>query len=149
MRRYLRAYGPATAADMTAWSGVTRLGPVVRAMEDLVRHQDEDGRELVDVADGELADEDVPAPVRLLGGYDNVWLSHARRDRVTEPAKREAWMGPNGAQAMSVYVDGWLEGLWRLEEGRVRVVELLRPLTRAEQVELEEESARVEALLRR
>ena len=149
MRRYLRAYGPATAADLTAWSGVTRLGPVVRAMDDLVRHQDDDGRELVDVADGELADEDTAAPVRLLGSYDNVWLSHARRDRVTEPAKRAAWAGPNGAQAMSVYVDGWLEGFWRLDDGRVRVVELLRALTRDEQAELEEESARVEALMRR
>ena len=43
--------------------------------------------------DGELADEDAPAPVRLLGTYDNVWLSHAARDRVTDPEARTAWMG--------------------------------------------------------
>ncbi|MFL6022577.1 MAG: DNA glycosylase AlkZ-like family protein, partial [Marmoricola sp.] len=30
--RYLSAYGPATAADMTKWSLVTRLGPVFTAM---------------------------------------------------------------------------------------------------------------------
>ncbi len=147
VRRYLRAFGPATAADVTAWSAITRLGPVVSGMGDLVRHQDEDGRTLYDVADGELADEDVPAPVRLLGCYDNVWLSHARRDRVTDPDKRTSWMGVNGGTANTLFADGMLEGLWRVEDGRVRVLETLRPLTRREQQELDEEVARVEALL--
>ena len=32
VRRYLLAYGPATAADMTTWSGVTRLGPAFAAL---------------------------------------------------------------------------------------------------------------------
>lgn len=149
VRRYLRAFGPATAADLTAWSGVTRLGPVVTRMADLVRHEDDDGRALFDVPDADLADEDAPAPVRLLGSYDNVWLSHARRDRVTEPEKRTAWMGQNGAQAMALFADGWLEGLWRLDEGRVTVVELLRPLTKRERSELDEEIGRVEELMAR
>lgn len=149
VRRYLRAYGPATAADVTAWSAITRLAPVVKGMSDLVQHEDEQGKVLYDVPDGELADEDAPAPVRLLGTYDNVWLSHAQRDRVTEPDKRTAWMGQNGAYAMALFADGWLEGLWRLEDGKVEVVQLLRPLTKREQSELEEESARVEALIAR
>lgn len=148
VRRYLAAFGPATAADMTAWSGVTRLGPVLTAMTDLVRHTDERGRVLFDVPDGPLADEDAPAPVRLLGTYDNVWLSHAERDRVTEPERRRAWMGANGGVGHVILVDGWLEGIWRLEDGRVDV-SLLRPLTRREQGELDEEVGRVEALLAR
>ena len=57
-------------------------------MDDLVQHEDENGKVLFDVPDGEFADDDVPAPVRLLGTYDNVWLSHAARDRVTDPEKR-------------------------------------------------------------
>jgi hypothetical protein len=149
VRRYLRAFGPATAADVTAWSGVTRLGPVVQAMPDLVRHEDEDGKTLVDVPDGEIADEDLPAPVRLLGCYDNLWLSHGGRDRVTEPAARQRWMGANGGAANTLFVDGMLEGLWRVEDGRVRVVETNRAFTRTEQAELDEEIARVEALLAR
>ena len=147
VRRYLRAFGPASAADVTAWSGVTGMSGVVKAMDDLAVYEDQDGRRLYDVADGTLADEEVPAPVRLLGTYDNVWLSHAARDRVTEPEKRKRWMGVNGGVASVLLVDGMLEGLWRPVDGRVDVVELLRKLTRSERVELDEEIARVEALL--
>jgi hypothetical protein len=149
VRRYLRAFGPATAADVTAWSGVTRMGPVLTAMSDLVRHEDEKGRTLFDVPDGELADEDVPAPVRLLGCYDNVWLSHAGRDRVTEPESRGRWMGVNGGMANALFADGMLEGLWRVEDGRVTILETHRPLTKAERAELDAETARVEDLLGR
>ncbi|WP_436701319.1 winged helix DNA-binding domain-containing protein [Nocardioides sp. BYT-33-1] len=149
VRRYLRAYGPGTAADVTAWSGITRLGPVVKSMDDLEVHEDEDGRPLYDVAGAPLADEDAAAPVRLFGTYDNLWLSHAARDRVMDPGHRRLWMGVNGAQAMSVHVDGWFAGLWRAEEGRVVLVEMVRDLTRSEQAELDEEIARVEALLAR
>ena len=48
---------------------------------------------MYDVPGGEIADEDAPAPVRLLGTYDNVWLSHAGRDRVTDTrtADRPGW----------------------------------------------------------
>lgn len=147
VRRYLRAFGPASAADVTAWSGVTGMAGVLKAMDDLEVHEDEDGRRLYDVADGTLTDEDVPAPVRLLGTYDNVWLSHAARDRVTEPEKRKQWMGVNGGVASVLLVDGMLEGLWRPVDGRVDVVELLRRLTRSERVGLDEEIARVESLL--
>lgn len=147
VRRYLRAFGPATAADVTVWSGVTRLAPVVKAMDDLVRHEDEDGKVLYDVEGTPVADEDSPAPVRLLGTYDNVWLSHQARDRVTTPEGRQLWMGVNGARANVLFVDGWMTGMWRVEEGRVLVKEMVRELTPAEKVELEGEVARVEMLL--
>jgi hypothetical protein len=149
VRRYLRAFGPATAADVTAWSAVTRLGPVLKGMDDLVTHEDEQGKVLYDVPDGELADEDVRAPVRLLGAYDNVWLSHAARDRVTDPESRNAWMAVNGASAFSLFADGWLVGLWRPEEGKVKVLQTLRPLSRRERSELDDEITRTEALLAR
>ena len=146
VRRYLRAFGPATASDMTAWSGRTRLGPVLNAMDDLVRHTGPDGRPLFDVPEGEVVPGDTPAPVRLLGSYDNVWLSHAKRDRVTAPEKRSGWMGPNGGNAATVFVDGMLEGLWRVEDDRVRT-QLFRDLTPRERSDLDDEVARLEALL--
>jgi len=147
VRRYLRAFGPASGADVTAWSGVTRMAGVLKSMDDLVVHEDEDGRRLFDVADGKLSDEELPAPVRLLGTYDNVWLSHAGRDRVTEPDKRKRWMGVNGGVGSALLADGALEGLWRPVDGRVHVVELFRELSLSERAGLDEEIARVEALL--
>jgi hypothetical protein len=85
--------------------------------------------------------------VRLLGLYDNVWLSHAGRDRVTDPAARKRWMGGNGGLANTIFVDGMLEGLWRVVDGRPEVVELFRPLTTRERAELDEELDRAAALL--
>ena len=147
VRRYLSAFGPATAADVTTWSGVPGM-PGVLAEMDLVEHRDDTGKVLYDVPDGEIV-EDAPAPVRLLGGYDNVWLSHAARDRVTTPEKRRRWMGLNGGVASAVFVDGLLEGLWKVVEGRPVVLEEFRTLTRAERRDLDAELARVDALLAR
>ncbi len=149
VRRYLAAYGPASTADITAWSGVPGIAAVLRTMHDLVHHTDEAGKKLVDLPDVTLADPDTPAPVRLLGVYDNVWLSHAGRDRVTDPAKRKRWMGVNGGLCSTIFVDGWLEGLWRVEEGRPVVVELFRTLTKPERIGLDEELDRVSELLAR
>ena len=147
VRRYLRAFGPATAADVTAWSGVTGLAGLVKGMADLVRHEDEAGKVLYDVADAPLADEDAAAPVRLLGAYDNVWLSHAARDRVTTPEGRKMWMGSNGGIGNTLFVDGWLTGIWRVENGRPVISTLLRELTPSEKQQLDDELGRVEALL--
>jgi len=149
VRRYLRAFGPASAADATAWSAVTGLAALMKGMDDLERHEDENGKLLYDLPGAPIADAEVPAPVRLLGFYDNVWLSHAGRDRVTDPEKRKSTQGPNGAAAAPIFVDGWLEGLWRVTDGRVEVATLMRKLTRSEKSGLDEEIARVEALLAR
>jgi hypothetical protein len=147
VRRYLRAFGPASAADMTTWSRVTRLGPVFTAMQDeLVVVECEDGRRRYDLPDGELLDEDVHAPVRLLGGYDNVWLSHAHRDHIVPVDVRGRWAGVNGGVGSTVFVDGYMAGLWWHRAGRIEL-ELFRKLTRAQRAELDTEVARTEHLL--
>jgi hypothetical protein len=125
------------------------MATVVKEMPDLVRHAGPDGKPLYDVADGPITPGETPAPVRLLGTYDNVWLSHAARDRVTDPVKRKSWMGTNGGMANTIFVDGMLEGLWRVEDGRPVVVELFRTLTAPEQRELDDELDRVAELLDR
>lgn len=150
--RYLRAFGPATAADACAWSGLTGLAPLLKQMltaGEVVQLAGPDGKPLYDVPDGAVTPGEAPAPVRLLGVYDNVWLSHAARDRVTRPETRKRWMGTNGGLCNTVFVDGMLEGLWRVEDGRPVVVDLFRPLSASERSDLDDELDRVAALLSR
>ena len=65
---YLAAYGPATTADLAAWSGrPARTFADGLASLDLVRFRAEDGRTLLDLADAPRPDGDIPAPVRFLG----------------------------------------------------------------------------------
>jgi hypothetical protein len=149
VRRYLRAFGPATAADMTVWSRVTRLGPVFDSMSDeLVVVECEDGRRRYDVPDAPYADEDAPAPVRLLGTYDNLWLSHADRAHVVPPEAASRWRGVNGGVGNTIFVDGIMAGLWWWRDGRV-VTDVPGRLSRSERQDLVAEVDRVEALLAR
>jgi hypothetical protein len=145
VRRYLLAFGPATAADITTWSSLTRLGPVVKRIEGLVTYRDEAGKTLYDVPDAPLATGEEHAPVRLLGRFDNVWLSHANRERITAKGTRKEW-GIGGGGAV-IIAGGHLIGLWKPVDGKVEVVKLLRDLTPDERDELTEETVRVESLL--
>ena len=149
--RYLAAFGPATAADMTKWSLVTRLGPVFVAMAKdgrLSTHTDAAGRTLYDVPGGVLADEDLELPVVMLGTYDNIFLSHADRDRVAPDDVRKRWMGPNGGIGHTLFVDGLLAGSWRYD-GDTFEVEPYAPLTASQRRGVDREKERVAALLAR
>ena len=149
VRRYLRAFGPATAADMTTWSRVTRLGPVFASMRDeLVEVECADGHVRWDVPGAPYADGEATAPVRLLGTYDNVWLSHATRDHIVPVEVRPRWAGTNGGVGSTVFVDGFMAGLWWSRDGHVEL-DMFRPLSRAEKSDLDDEVARVQALLAR
>jgi hypothetical protein len=147
--RYLTAYGPATAADMTKWSMVTRLAPVFTTMARsgrLTTYVGANGQTLYDVPDGPLADEDLDLPATLLGTYDNLFLAHADRSRIAPDEARKAWMGANGGTGHTLFLDGLLSGLWRIVDRRV-VVEPLRRLTKVEAEQVEAETTRVERLL--
>ena len=148
VRRYLRAFGPATAADMTVWSRVTRLGPVFAAMADeLEVVETEDGKRLYDVPGAPVLYGSAPAPVRLLGAYDNVWLSHVDRGRIVPEEVRGRWMGTNGGVGSTVFVDGFMAGLWWWRDDQV-VLDVFRHLSRREERDLDDEIDRVTALLR-
>ena len=148
VRRYLRAFGPATAADMTTWSRVTRLGPVFASMTDeLEVVETDDGKRLYDVPGAPVLDGSVHAPARLLGAYDNVWLSHADRGRILPVDVRGRWLGSNAGVGSTVFVDGFMAGLWWWRDDRIEL-DLFRTLSRAQQRELGDEVDRVTALLR-
>lgn len=141
--RYLRAFGPASTMDMQTWSKLLGMKQAVAQLGDRVRtYTDERGRTLYDVADGELADPDLPAPVRLLGWYDNALLSHKDRTRIvpdgTAPPLRSF-----AAQVSPILVDGFLAGLYKVfaNAGTARLrISPTRTWTKAERADVEAEA---------
>jgi DNA glycosylase AlkZ-like len=143
--RYLRAFGPATAADIRTWSWLTGLRPVLERLRPMLRaYRDEMGRELLDVSDGVFAESDLAAPVRFLGQYDNLFLSHADRSRVTGDLR---W-GSDYVRKGAFFVDGFLAGAWQLAEARGTASLTIEPRRRLGASERYEVAAEGEALLR-
>lgn len=123
--RYLAAFGPATVADIQAWSGMTGLAAAVaRQRERLRSFEDEQGRELLDLPGAPLPDPDTPAPPRFLAPFDNAILSHADRSRIVATEDRAA---VNGERLMRTFlVDGFVAGTWRLEGATIHISPIRR-----------------------
>jgi Winged helix DNA-binding domain len=130
VRRYLATFGPATVADIQAWSGLTRLREVVdRLRPGLRTFFDEHGRELYDVPRAPLPDPDTPAPPRFLPVFDNLYLGHADRSRIVEDDVRRR-LFDDGLARGPVLVDGFIEASWRLAGDRGVVTLLVEPFRR-------------------
>ena len=115
MLRYLRAFGPATVADARTWSRLTGLREVFeRLRPDLRTFRDERGRELFDVPDGALPDADTPAPPRFLPEYDNVFLSHEDRSRISREDFRLSRSSEIQGTFGMVLVDGFIGAIWKI-----------------------------------
>lgn len=122
--RYLRAFGPATEADVTAWAGMSLKEALDRLRPRLVEYRGPAGEKLWDLPGMPLPPEDCPAPVRFLPPWDNLLLSHRDRRRVLPEAYRPRVIWSGGRVQPTVLVDGWVAGLWRWERegGRARLV---------------------------
>ncbi|HEY2305665.1 MAG TPA: winged helix DNA-binding domain-containing protein [Streptosporangiaceae bacterium] len=136
IKRYLGAFGPATVADVQAWSGLTRLAEVVDGLRPGLRtFRDERGRELFDLPDAPRPAPGTPAPVRLVAEFDNLVLSHADRARVISPGYRQRLNTRNGIFPGTVLVDGFVAGMWRITRARGAAtlkVELFGPVSAAD-----------------
>jgi hypothetical protein len=115
VRRYLAAFGPASRADVAAFTGlaVATLAPALAALApELERLTDESGRELYDLRDAPRPPEDTPAPLRLLGEWDNVLLAHADRTRMFDDETRRRVIKKNGDVMPTILLDGVVAGRW-------------------------------------
>jgi hypothetical protein len=142
VRRYLAAFGPATRAEISGWSGL-KVRRFAHLLDGLVRLRDDRGRELLDVPRAPRPEPDTPAPVRLLPKFDNVLLD---RERVLPEAYRKLVVRKNADVQPTFTVDGYVAGIWRVEKRRV-VTEPFEPLPRPTRRELEDEASRLAAWL--
>ncbi|HEX6357175.1 winged helix DNA-binding domain-containing protein [Actinophytocola sp.] len=141
IHRYLAAFGPASVPDMQAWSGLTRLREVVDGMA-LRAYRDEHGKELFDLPDTPLAEDDTPTPVRFLPGYDNLLLGHADRTRVVSDEDRKQ-VTPGGAVVRPTFlVDGFVRGLWSVADSTLTVIPF-RPLSKMDTAAVRTEAERL------
>jgi uncharacterized protein YcaQ len=117
LRRYLRAYGPATLADFSRWSGMTvkEARPVWESLRD-------DFAEVkVDDSAAFLLREDIdrlaeisanPSILRMLPAFDPYLLAHAQKDHLVEAAnykrvyRNQGWISP------VILLDGRVIGVW-------------------------------------
>jgi len=139
---YLEAFGPATVQDFSRFTLLTTpvIRAAVRALGDrLVTLEGPDGQAYLDKAGAPLADEGTPAPVRLLGMWDQGLLAYADPGRLYAPGVRARVARVNGDLLPTVLVDGLVSGVWRAVEGGVEVT-LFRPLGAAEAEALEGEA---------
>jgi hypothetical protein len=147
VRRYLRAFGPASVADMRVWSWLTGLRLVVERLRPGLRtFRDEAGRELFDVPDAPIATGEERAPIRFLPQYDNVFLSHADRSRILHPTISIADMTWRGG----VLIDGFVGAAWRIVRRRgdaTLTVTRYDTLDGPQRAAIEEEAERLLAFL--
>jgi hypothetical protein len=144
--RYLRAFGPATVADIRTWSGLTGLRDLIERLRPRLRtFSDERGRELLDVPDAPLPNPDTPAPPRFLPQFDNALLSHADRTRIMTEDRRRVLIR-NRLALGTVLVDGFVGGTWRTKWDRGKttlLIEPFEPLPAGDRDALTEEAERL------
>jgi uncharacterized protein YcaQ len=146
VRRYLGAFGPATAKDVASFTGLPprELEAALGRLE-LRRFRSQDHEQLLDLPRAPLPDPDTPAPVRFLPTFDATLLVHARRTGVLPEEHRPRIFHTKAPQSFPTFlVDGAVAGTWRYENGAVELAPFDR-LGGAARRELAAESERLAA----
>ncbi|MEV6908783.1 winged helix DNA-binding domain-containing protein [Amycolatopsis sp. NPDC051071] len=120
-RRYLTAYGVATADDFAAWSGLP-LGTCRKAFDVL---------DLAAAGTGfALAETDLTAPAcppRLLGAFDTYLLGYRDRDLLLDPSHAKRVNSGGGMIAPTVLVDGRIAGIWHTKRTAKQTKVVIEP----------------------
>ncbi|MEO6085389.1 MAG: winged helix DNA-binding domain-containing protein, partial [Umezawaea sp.] len=143
VRRYLAAFGPATTADLRAWSGLAGLPAAVAATRaELITFRDNHGRELLDLPNAPRPDPDTPAPVRFLPAFDNALLGYHDRSRIVDDTHR----GLSVAGSRVVLVDGRVAATWTITADTVTITPL-HPFSPTNRTAVADEGERLAAFL--
>ena len=149
VRRYLEGFGPASMADIAQFSTIYRP-PIKAALEELAGElvvlEGPRGLVLYDLPDGELPDEDMPAPPRLLPMWDSTLLAYADRARIVPAGYRKLVIRNNGDVLPTLLVDGFVAGVWRVVDGGIEAT-AFEPLSEAAWAGLEREARALLAFL--
>jgi len=149
VRRYLGAFGPASAKDVQAWSGVGGMQAVLDVMRDeLAEFRDERGRELFDLPGAPRPDAGTSAPPRLLPDFDNLVLAHDDRTRVIADEHRPLVTTKNLRVKATFLVDGRVHGTWTVAVKRRVATLTLAPFSPVPARAAEALEREAEALLR-
>jgi hypothetical protein len=117
LRKFLHAFGPATAADFAMWSGITLTDARqiwARQQADLAPVNVEGWaadvlrRDLKELAEAQFE----PPLVRLLPYFDTFLLGHKKRDHLLAAEHRPHVYRPQGWIAPVVLVDGRVAAVW-------------------------------------
>ena len=149
IRRYLDAFGPASAQDVAQFGML--YAPLVRAAlaslaDELVTFRGPDGTELFDVPGGLLPEEHVAVPPRLIGMWDSVMLAYRDRSRIIPPEYRRRVIQSNGDTLPALLVDGFVAGVWRPLDGGIEAT-AFQPLPDDAWADLDAEARGLRAFL--
>jgi uncharacterized protein YukE len=151
VRRFLHAYGPATAAQFGRWLGVPAgwAAEVFARQEDL-EEVDFDGTKSWTVAgDGEASAEE--APVRLLPYFDAYLIGcHPRATLFPGRAGARALTGGQAGNVPALLVGGVVAGVWHQRRSGRKItvtVEQLVRLSAGQRREMEAQAVRIGLIL--
>ena len=138
LRKYLRAFGPATAADFALWTGMTLTEARAiwaREQASLATVQVQGWEAAILRTDlEELAQARLERPtVRLLPYFDTFLLGHREREHLAPAQHRPKIYRPQGWIAPTVLVDGRVAGVWQhTQEGNLLRVKVtpFEPISR-------------------
>jgi hypothetical protein len=128
IRRYLAGFGPASPQDFAQFALLRQsdIRPALETMTDLVEIEGPDGKTLLDLADSEIPDEEMPAPPRLMAMWESTLLAYKDRSRIIPEQHRRAVIRRNGDVLSSVLIDGYVSGVWRPVDDGIEVTAFRR-----------------------
>lgn len=111
--RYVQGHGPATAADLAWWSGLTQkdANAALALAAPALAQETRDGRTWWSA--GDEARPRASRAVHLLPAFDEYVIGYRHRDPVLDPQHTRRVIGANGLVSPTVVVDGRVAATWK------------------------------------